>query len=384
MNRIVQDKKIAIVGLDDGNNETKIVLIDSVNGIESDQIRANTFKTSVAFGELSVLKSDGDGIENAGDIYYHNQVPYTVLNKGNTSNSDVLDPRTVDYHNSVQNVIMVQHALKKLGVDETYDVYLTTGLPFNDFYKNTSNGSNRDMKTEKIKSFNENWNKLTCRDGKRPPNLVSHYVYAEGVASYINGLYDVRSGLIKDSIINEKNREMPIAVVDLGGRTLDIVTINPDGDGFSSKESTTVDIGALDLYEAIANDIKSEFRIKHVLPSGVEKSIKEKTYSVFGEKKDISNIIDKNLSMFAERVKLEIRKVLKDGVDLGIILFVGGGSLLIREYLKDMYPSILWDKNAQFSNALGLLKTNIYLLNRDNEELKSYFPNLANSINNNG
>lgn len=363
---------MAIVGLDDGNFETKIAVVVSHDGVEDKKVKLNSIKTLVAFGEISNIKPDGSGIDNESDIYQFEGNFYTVLNRTSKSNIDVLDPRTTDYHTSVQNVIMVQHALKKMGIDESYDVVMVTGLPFNDFYMN----SKRDMRSEKIASFNALWNQIKCRDGKKPPTLISHSIFAEGVATYIHNLYTVYHGEDTESEVSRVNQNSPIAIVDLGGRTLDIVTISVNGDGFSSRESTTVELGALDLNEDISKNIMDRFNIKHVLPSGIEKAISDKTYTVFGDAKDVSDIIDKNISMFSERVKLEVRRVIGDAVDLGLVLFVGGGSHIVRNKLEHMYPNIRWAESPQFSNALGLLKSAIYVFNSDNEELAKSFPSL--------
>jgi plasmid segregation protein ParM len=59
-----------------------------------------------------------------------------------------------------------------------------------------------------------------------------------------------------------------------------------------------------------------------------------------------------------------VRARIGSGKDLDWILFVGGGSLVMREQLEPYFPHARFPAHAAFANARGMLKIAKYVFGR--------------------
>ena len=355
----MNQKKIAFVGLDDGNYDSKVYVkkFDSNNNlIESINF---SIPSRIAYGEI-IISNGMHGVGNNGSIYYHNDISYTIIDKDDKSiYSDIVDLRSIEYPLSIENVIIAKHVLKMAGLDESYDVYLVTGLPYREYFNGKAQ-KNEEIIRAKKESF-KRMNQIMCKDETATsPNIVSHEIMAEGVGAYLNSVIDDTGG-DSDNLITQELTTSPVSFVDIGGRTLDVVTFTQQGQNLINNFSNTHNLGVLDLNEQIGAEIKEVFGLKHIIPNKIESAIRSGTYTAKGQVLDVSEIIHQKKMIFAKRLEMEVKKILKDAENIGLIVFVGGGSILLKDCLQDIYENSFFVDNPQFANAHGFLKASMFM-----------------------
>lgn len=349
--------KEIFVGLDDGNFNTKITALFNNDG--TGKLVKLSMPTRVTLGRQTQV-SGISGVDNLANIYSVNGVDYTVLAEGDKSiNSNVIDPRNMSYHKSPVNIIMVQHALKMAGIDSSYQVHLVTGLPFRDFFK--ADGSiNNEIKAEKVNSFSVNWDNVICSDGTTPPRILSHKVLSEGAGAFLNERFEM-NGSQSINQVSSALMDGPVSFVDIGGKTIDIVTFTQGGNSIINSLSNTCSFGALDFSENVSNFIKEELKINNTLPDKIDDAIRTGEYSAKGQIFNVSKLITKAKQLFCIRVEEEIRKVLKSADDINLIVFVGGGSIIIQDDLREIYTQSYFIQDPEFANSVGFLKAGFML-----------------------
>lgn len=347
--------KKAWIGLDDGNFGSKLVGIIENNGVRGEPIQLS-IPTRIALGAITQMNGLS-GVVNAGNIYEFNGNKYTVIDSDDKSvYSNIIDPRSIVYHTSVENVIMAKHALKLAGIDETFDeVRIVTGLPFRDYF-NFEGSVNKDNQNAKIDNFSLKWDQVTCQDGSKLPKITKHSILSEGAGAYLNECIDF-SGEETLNDVTSAFKSGPVSFVDIGGRTIDIVTFTQGGSNIINEYSDTAEYGALDLSHEVSKVIKSALKIKtNLLPDKVDEAIRTGMYYVRGQDHNVSSIVDVAKATFFNRLSLEIKNILKAADDISMIVYVGGGSQLVRDQLGDIYQQSHFIDQPEFANANGFLK----------------------------
>lgn len=278
------------------------------------------------------------------------------------------DTRSPDFPLSSANRALVTHslhkALKEGGFNSAdVDINLISGLPINRFY--TENGeANRELIDGKKASL---MRPVRSVAGSQLATIASHSVISEAVAAYFDLLLNF------DGSYNEEFKalsdEEPIAVVDVGGKTLDIAVIKAGGRGIHSAQSGTTDAGALYLYDLVDSALRTRFGIKEPIPfTRIERTIKTGNYNLWGEQHDVKELISEQLDAFANRVSAFAAQHLGDATRFGRVLFVGGGANLLKNRRERVFPSInpkaIYTSvesddprvNATYANARGMYK----------------------------
>jgi len=275
--------------------------------------------------------------------------------------SPALDTRLSDYPTSSTNRALVYHALRQTGI--VNDVFMVTGLPVNRFYQ-----PNGERNTALIEAKRDSLMRpVFCADKTILPHVAGHKVISEAVAAYYDALLDFHGGY--NQSFKEISDEEPIAVVDAGGKTLDIATVKEGGTGIYQAQSGTADAGVLYLYDLLAAALKSRFDIQDEIPfTRLQKTLETGTYRLYGERHDVKVLVAQQLDAFAERVCFEVKKLLGDASRFGKVLFVGGGANLLADRLNLVFPGLPRNAitvapsddnpkiNAAFANARGMYK----------------------------
>jgi len=239
---------------------------------------------------------------------------------------------------------------------------LLGGLPVNRFYQNGERNivlieRKRDSLIRAVK----------CADETELPLVKSHKVISEAVAAYYDALLDFDGNFNVD--FKEISDEEPIAVVDAGGKTLDIATVKEGGAGIYQAQSGTADAGVLYLYDLLGVALKTRFEIQDEIPfNRLQKALEQGTYRLYGEQHDVRGLVSEQLDAFAERVCFEVKKLLGDASRFGKVLFVGGGASLLADRLSLVFPGLPTKAittapasndpavNSAFANARGMYK----------------------------
>lgn len=267
-----------------------------------------------------------------------------------------MDTRMIDYPVSDLNRTLVNHALAEVGLGGQ-TVFLVTGLPVDQYYKDSK--PNVALIQRKMDSLAKPVRRIGV--GAPMAKIGGQKVLSEGIAAFYDAMMS-HDGTYNASIQQIISRR-PVAVVDMGGKTLDIAVVIENVRGVYGERSGTADIGVLSLITKIASRIKSKFEISNDVPSTyVEEACRTKMYEFFGEMHDVSEIIETACREYLSEVKNFFVAKVGDGSDLGAAIFVGGGAALIRSALGDeafadvFRGKCLVSDQAEYANARGMWK----------------------------
>lgn len=280
-----------------------------------------------------------------------------------------LDTRMDGYALSHLNRTLVYHSLAECGIGDT-EIYLITGLPVDQYYKNGT--PNQTLIGKKIDSIF----KPVKRIGKGPdlPTVVKQGVISEAIAAFYDAL--IRPDGTYDSEIESLISRRPVAVIDLGGKTLDIVVVAENVSSVYNDRSGTTNIGVLHLLDKVAERIKSEYEFNSNPPLPfVEEACRTKKYDVFGEEVDVTHIIEAACTDYLSQVRNYFVSKVGDGSDLGAAIFVGGGTALVSRILGDAaFATIYKGKriipvDPEYANARGMWKYGEFILSSTEREI---------------
>ena len=332
-------KEIKCYGIDDGHFSIKIV-----NGVQK------YFPSRVLSGNLPYLSINDD--ENKSFVYEVDGNIYTVVEEpAINSGLHFLDTRTDDFPFSDINLILVYHSLVRAGVDG--DCKICTGLPFNQYYVN--HARNQTLIDKKLASFKRKVNPV---NSSNIPNIIEHRVMAEGVGGYMDLRFDEDGSISLE--LDQLAQDGLVSIVDIGGRTTDIVTF--DNNNIAFNRSTTLDIGGLTIKENLLQFLRAELKT-NTLPDKIIDDLLINNGIFEHRQKDKSINVQVQLAEMKKQVAASIINQIKrnigvDGRDSATVVFIGGGSMLLKEQIIHLYPKTMtkFVKDPLYSNARGFCK----------------------------
>jgi len=322
------------VGLDDGYAYTKVALPDGrLIAIPS---RARIGKAGVTWihdGQQRIFE-----YETQGAVYSVGAV-------------DGAATHFEGYSTSGLNRAIVQHALQEAGLGGR-SVHAVSGLPVSAFYNR--NGEHRSDTIEK--------KRLSLKQAVRPmakrlPAAIAfHEVIPEALAAWYDYII-VEQG---DGVSLDGDRlSVPVAVVDIGGRTTDYVVVKDQGVIHAS--SGSLQGGMFDVKQHVANGIQERFDLENVGEQLVSLAVERGAVRLHGMDHDVAQLVDAAKRELVERLYAETRRQLGLGVDLDRVLFVGGGTVALAEHIADWFPNQTVAEHPAFANARGMLKYLCYV-----------------------
>lgn len=344
-----------VVGLDDGHDTNKVCY-----GWDADAKawRYGYHKSRAVEGLHQVMSMGGS--DGAGGAYETEGKRYTVA--GSQSLLQTLDTRMTGYALSDLNRTLVAHSLAACGLGDT-PIYLITGLPVDQYYKDGE--PNHELIGKKIESLA----KPVARIGKGPALALigGQSVVSEATAAFYDAL--IHHDGEYDADIGALIERRPVAVMDFGGKTADLVVVAENISQVYKQYSGTKDLGVLQLLDQVAEQIKSEFGLNDNPPlTYVEEACRTKKYELFGEYVDVSHIVVAACEAYLEQAKNFFVSKLRDGSKVGAVIFVGGGTALIQSALGDEAFASIYKgkryiaKEPEYANARGMWKFGMYVL----------------------
>lgn len=162
-------------------------------------------------------------------------------------------------------------------------------------------------------------------------------VYPEGFAAYIN--------LVMDNDLNIINRDLidkSILIQDIGGLSTDVAVIknrNVDDD-----KAQGFNIGVSESLEAIREEIRTRHGIELDSRRDVVDIITRKNdrnhIRVKGSRTSVHDITDRILLDLAKKQYRHLRNVWQKNSQTEICYFVGGGAMVLKDYLKALNNSL--------------------------------------------
>ncbi|WP_209123495.1 ParM/StbA family protein [Alkalihalobacillus sp. BA299] len=158
-------------------------------------------------------------------------------------------------------------------------------------------------------------------------------VYPEGFAAYINLVMDKDLNIINRDLIDKR-----ILIQDIGGLSTDVAVIknrNVDDD-----KAQGFNIGVSESLEAIREEIRSKHGVELDSRRDVVEIITRKNdrnhIMVKGSRTSVHDITDRILLELAKKQYRHLRNVWQKNSQTEICYFVGGGAMVLKDYIKTL------------------------------------------------
>ena len=319
----------APVGLDDGYAYTKVALADGrMVAIPSRARVGSSGVTWVHRGQQRIFE------------YETEEILYSV------GAVDGAPTHFEGYPASGLNRVIVQHALQEAGLAGR-SVHAVSGLPVSTFYR--KDGEQRRKPIEQKR----NSLKLPVNPiGDRLSAAIAfHEVIPEALAAWYDHVIVEQDG---KALLDESRLSVPIAIVDIGGRTTDFVVVKDQGILHGS--SGSLQCGMLDVKQIVANGVQERFDLETLGEQLVAHAVEFKVVRLHGKDYDVGALVESAKQQVVERIRDETRRQLGLGVELDRILFVGGGTVALAEHITNWFPHQTIAEHPAFANARGMLK----------------------------
>jgi plasmid segregation protein ParM len=162
-------------------------------------------------------------------------------------------------------------------------------------------------------------------------------VYPEGFAAFINLVMDDDLKIINRDLIDKR-----ILIQDIGGLSTDIAVIknrNVDDD-----KAQGFNIGVSEALEAIREEIRTKHGVELDSRRDVVEIITRKNdrnhIMVKGSRTNVHDIVDRILLELAKKQYRILRNVWSKNSQTEICYFVGGGSIVLKDYIKALNNSL--------------------------------------------
>ena len=317
------------VGLDDGYAYTKVALPD---------------------GRLMVIPSRGR-VGQAGVTWIHQgqQRIFEYETEEALYSVGAVDGAPTHFEGypwSGLNRAIAQHALQVAGLAGR-TVHAVSGLPVSAFYR--KNGEHRqDTIAKKRESLKQS---VQPKSAALPAGIAFHAVIPEALAAWYDHVIVEKAGR---AVLDDQRVAVPIAIVDIGGRTTDYVVVKDQGILHGS--SGSLQCGMLDVKQAVENGIQERFDLETLGEQIVAHAVEHGVVRLHGKEYGVESLVDAAKQEVVERLHAETRRQLGLGVELDQVLFVGGGTVALAEHIANWFPHQAIADHPAFANARGMLK----------------------------
>ncbi len=156
------------------------------------------------------------------------------------------------------------------------------------------------------------------------------------------------------AVLDESLLSVPIAIVDIGGRTTDYVVVKNQGIVHGS--SGSLQCGMLDVKQQVADGIQARFDLECLGDQIIAQSVLNRVVRLHGKDYDIAPLVELAKRQVVEQILVETRRQLGLGVELDRVLFVGGGAVALTNHIDSWFPNQTIVEHPAFANARGMLK----------------------------
>lgn len=156
-------------------------------------------------------------------------------------------------------------------------------------------------------------------------------VYPEGFAAYINLVMDNNLAIINRDLVDKR-----ILIQDIGGLSTDIAVIK--NRKVDDDKAQGFNLGVAEALEAIREEIRKKHGVELDSRRDVVEIITKKNdrnhIMVRGSRTSVHDIVDRILGELAQKQYRHLRNVWQKNSQTEICYFVGGGSIVLKDYLK--------------------------------------------------
>jgi plasmid segregation protein ParM len=226
-------------------------------------------------------------------------------------------------------------------------VHAVSGLPVSSFYLKDG-GQRLELIERKRASLKQAVQPI---DGRLPAAIAFHDVIPEALAAWYDHIISEANGGVQ---LEAERLGVPVAVIDIGGRTTDFVVVAEQAVRHDS--SGSLRCGLLDLKRQVASAIRAKFDLEELSERATDDAVRSGSVRLFGKTHDVAELVRHARRELVERLHAETQRQLGRGAELERILFVGGGAVALAEDIRDWFPNQTIAPHPAFANARGMLK----------------------------
>lgn len=250
---------------------------------------------------LSSIKEKTHELETAKYIVDYNGKTYLVGNTDGFTSTEQSRDKDAIFHICLYTAVALS-----MQFSSDHNVKLVTGLPAQYF---------AEQKASLIRALQGRKVAITVNGKFKTFTITNVIVFPQSAGLF---LYD-KSLVEKDTL-----------VVDIGGGTVDITYMSQG----QFKEAKTYPLGVNSMYDILLQQL-SKYGINYSNRMKAQEVIDDKCIFVEGKEIDVSKDIDNILSFKAREIINTIKQAFPEQYKYSRWLFIGGGSLLLKEYLSD-------------------------------------------------
>lgn len=358
-----------LVAIDDGHSEIKVAYFTEGT---SGEIKTFSFPSRTIRGweDMDPTGAAAPNAYLAFDTPNHDfagsskGTEMLVVGRGRSGGEN--ENRTQDYPVSDRNRTLVHHALHLIAAGRNMRFSLATALPYAEFHLPSTGQHNAELIEKKKASLLRSVASIDPKTHKPVPpsyTIENQIVFSEGVATFFDCMIDYAGNevALNASFAAPFQHSSSFAVIDIGGKTTDIVFGSWTGSGADRplvrvKQSTSLKEGTLDAADQLGALIKNKYNLRKV--NDPEKALFDRSMGMFGQLQDVGAECDDVLGTLFQKVREPVLRHLEDASDFARVIFVGGGSMLMKEQLASLFNEsvVLIPEEPQFANAKGMLK----------------------------
>ncbi len=337
---------IFYVGCDDGHAEIKLAIRGpGIEGVKEVRVPSRAILGAISTG------TNGEVSERA---YETEGKSYSVVPTGGD------DTRTDDYHVSGMNRVLIHHALRKAGLGGK-KVAIATSLPPGYFFNSADGSINHSRCAEKTRSVIR---PVRAADGQACAVIVKSSVYAEAVSAMIDAFTSEDGDMPEDLAVLTEQEGSVLAVVDVGGRTTDIVTFftaeNSGGVGWEidHRQSGTVEAGVLHTRDGSVDLFCQNHGCERSMLNmrSVDDMLRTGVVRLNGIDQDARAYIEQAKRTVGEKIAHFVRTKVSARQSLDMVLLVGGGAHVFKDTLYGLFGMLRVPNAPEFANARGNLR----------------------------
>lgn len=336
----MSEESIIFGGFDDGHRETKVALSNGTRLIiPSRAMSGLSTRIAINGSQNSVISyNTSEGQFSMGDV------------------EDAEDTAYDEYPFSAQNRVIVTHALRLAKLSSASQLGIVSGLPLKRFYLRGS--PNKDVIGKKKENLLRS--DVVGLDGYIPPKIIKHDVMAEAIAAWVNYIMQRRDG--GKLYIDKQRVSKRTAIIDVGGRTLDIAVVKDwELDG---SRSTSDEIGMITIIEAMRERLYDIFGGVEPTDEMVEQAVLTGEVRAWGKVIPVKEAREDVIMGVLNSLKATIKRRLKSAQDIDTVFFIGGTAKFLEQYLKGWFVNQVEMEDPVFANAEGMLKYAEYVMGK--------------------
>lgn len=156
-------------------------------------------------------------------------------------------------------------------------------------------------------------------------------------------------------IVNKSLVKGPTAVIDIGGKTTNLLKVVGLRD--DETKTTSINLGGWDIVRAATGELRKQYPDMDLDDDQrVAEAIRERKIWYYDRFIDLSASIDEIAAEMAQKIHSRATELWRGGGDLRHVLITGGGSYLLGQRLTERFRQAQIAPNAQFANAHGYWK----------------------------